>query len=110
MSSQNLNELTVTCSSKAEAEKIADVLLEKRLIACAKFLPIESKFRWEGKIETTKETLLLMESVADNFNKIEAEVTKLHSYDTFVLKQTPITNLSKKARQWLEKETRPKGW
>ena len=102
-------ELVLTCADRAEAEKIADALLDKHLIACAKFLPVDSKYWWRGKLEAAKETLLLMESVVDNFEKIEAEVAKLHSYDTFVLKQIPITNLSKKARTWLEQEAKPKG-
>jgi uncharacterized protein involved in tolerance to divalent cations len=38
----------------------------------------------------------------------KAEVAKLHSYDIFVLKQIPITNLSHKAGKWLEQETQSK--
>lgn len=98
-------ELVLTCDDRAEAEKIADCLLEKQLIACAKFVPIDSRYRWNGQIAESQEVLLLMESVADNFDKVEAEVKKLHSYDTFVLKSLPVTSISKEAAEWLEKET-----
>jgi len=99
-------ELFLTCGSRQEAEKIAGVLLEKRLVVCVKFIPIESKFWWKGKIKTNQEILLLMESVAENFEQTEAEVAKLHSYDTFVLKQLDITNLSVKALNWLAEATK----
>lgn len=98
-------ELVLTCETREEAEKIADALLQKKLIACVKFLPVESKFWWEGKIQTGKETLMLMESRADNFDKVEAEVSKLHSYETFVLQALPIAQISKDAASWLEAET-----
>lgn len=101
----NYTELILTCKDRAEAEKIADCLLKQKLIACAKFLSIDSRYNWEGKIVESQEVMVLMESLAGNFEKIEAEITKLHSYDIFVLKSLPITIISKKAAEWLEKET-----
>lgn len=102
-------ELILTCRSWQEAQRIADALLEKHLVACVEFLEIKSKYHWQGALEEAKEIKLIMESVANNFKKVEAEVTKLHSYDTFVLQQIPLTNLSTKAQSWLEQEAKPKG-
>ncbi|OGL30463.1 hypothetical protein A3F37_01150 [Candidatus Saccharibacteria bacterium RIFCSPHIGHO2_12_FULL_41_12] len=97
-------QLWLTCTDQKEADKIAKALLEKRLIACAKQVAITSDFIWEGKIERNNEILLIMESREDLFDEIEAEVAKLHSYDSFVLTATPITKVSKKAQKWLDKE------
>lgn len=97
-------ELVLTCGSWQEAQRIADVLLKKRLIACAEFMEVKSKYHWQGKPEENKETKLIMESITDNFEKVEAEVTKLHSYETFVLRQVPITRLSKQAGAWMIEE------
>jgi periplasmic divalent cation tolerance protein len=102
--SNNFVELVLTCGSWQEAQRIADALLEKRLIACAEFLEIKSKYHWQNKLEESKEIKLIMQSVADNFAKVEAEVAQLHSYDTFVLQQIPLTNLSAKAQTWLQQE------
>lgn len=93
-------ELILTCGSWQEAQRIADALLELRLIACVEFLEIKSKYHWQGKLEGSKEIKLIMTSVAHHFDTIEAEVAKLHSYDTFVLQQIPLTNLSSEARIW----------
>jgi len=94
--------LYLTCEDGAEATKIAKELLKKRLIVCAKQLPITADFHWEGKITHGKETLLIMESRLDLFDQVEAEVTKLHSYDTFVLEAVPIAAVSKKASKWMK--------
>ena len=102
-------ELVLTCGSWQEAQRIADVLLEKRLVACVEFMEVKSKYRWQQTIlEEATEIKLIMETVAEHFDKIEAEVAKLHSYDAFVLQQIPITRLSKQAQQWLEEATTPK--
>jgi periplasmic divalent cation tolerance protein len=102
-------QLWLTCKDKAEADKIANTLLVKQLIACARQVPVKSDYRWQGKIDSSKEVLLMMEGRLDLFKKVEAEVSKLHSYDTFVLSATPIDKLSKKAEGWLAHELRIDG-
>lgn len=101
-------ELVLTCESRGEAEKISRALLNDRLIACAKFAPIETVYWWKGKIASGLEVLLVMESREDLFDDVEAVVTELHSYDTFVLQAFPIAQISKKADGWLDKELKSK--
>jgi periplasmic divalent cation tolerance protein len=50
-----------TAGSEAEARKIATELVERRLAACVNIVPrIQSVYRWEGKIETADEYLLII--------------------------------------------------
>lgn len=92
----------LSCADNAEADQITEVLLDKKLIACAKQLPVKSSFSWENKTSTSEEIWVSMESREDLFGEIEAEVAKLHSYDTFVLTSNPITKISKKAESWMK--------
>lgn len=100
----NFCQLWLTVGSKEEADKIANTLLVKHLAACVKQVPVTSGFSWQGKIESNKEVLLVMDSVLELFGEIEAEVKKLHSYDTFVLQAIPVTKISKGAEGWLRSE------
>ena len=93
--------LYLTCEDSVEARKIMQALLKKHLVVCAKQTPITADYHWQGKIEHSKEILLIMESRLDLFDKVEAEVTKLHSYDTFVLEAVPIAAVSKQATKWM---------
>jgi periplasmic divalent cation tolerance protein len=102
-------QLVLTCGSWQEAQRIADSLLEKRLVACVEMFDVKSKYHWHDKIDEADEIKLIMESMADHFNQIETEVAKLHSYDTFVLQQLPITKLSEKAQEWLTETTNKSG-
>lgn len=95
--------LILTCDDQ-EKEVIANTLLRKRLIVCAKFLPVNAMYWWQGSIANENETMLLMESAEDLFEEIESELKNVHSYDTFVLTQLSMSNVSKDARKWMEGE------
>ena len=97
-------QLWLSCKDAKEASKIADVLLSNKLVACSKQILVKSSFHWQGKIEGSDEILLMMESRADLFDQIEEAVTKLHSYDTFVLEAVPVSKVSTKAEKWLTQE------
>lgn len=99
-------ELFLTCGSWQEAQRIADSLLDKKLVACVEMFEVKSKFRWHGAIEESKEIKLIMKSAARLFDDIEAEVKKLHSYETFVLEALPVKRISDDAAQWLTDETK----
>ena len=71
-----------TCGSLEEAKGIAHALVERRLAACVNIVPqIESVYRWQGKIDTAKEWLLLIKTTAKAFPRLRDSLTELHSYD-----------------------------
>jgi periplasmic divalent cation tolerance protein len=93
----------VTTPSKHEAEKIAQSLLENRLIACANIIgPVSSVFRWTGKIEKAEEYLTLMKTRKDLFEKVESTVKALHSYEVPEIIAIPVVEGSKAYLKWLE--------
>lgn len=94
----------LTCG-ESQKEQIARALLEAKLIACAKFVPIDAMYWWGGAIERGSEAMIIMEAPTANFAAIEAEVAKIHSYDTFVLTQVLVSNINNDAKQWIEGST-----
>lgn len=95
-------ELALTCGNWQEAQVITDALLEKRLVACVEQMEIRSKNWWQGSIEDTAEVKLSMLSVTEKYDEIEVVVRELHSYETFVLKQIPVTRLNEDVTNWLK--------
>jgi periplasmic divalent cation tolerance protein len=72
----------MTTGSKREAQRIAQTLLKKRLIACANIYgPVESHFWWQSKIEKAKEFFVLMKSRQNLFVELSKTVKKIHSYE-----------------------------
>ena len=53
--------LFVTASSKDEAIKISNGLLEKDLVACVNLIPqVTSIYKWKGKVEQSEEVLMMI--------------------------------------------------
>ena len=71
-----------TAGSVEEARKIARHLVEKKLAACVNIVPqIESIYRWQGKVESSSEWLLLIKTTSGNVSSVEDAIRELHSYD-----------------------------
>jgi periplasmic divalent cation tolerance protein len=72
----------VTCGSVEEAEVIARALVEGRLAACASIVPgVRSIYRWQGAVEDAQEWLLIIKTTREEFERLQAEVRRLHSYE-----------------------------
>jgi len=71
-----------TAGSVEEARKIARYLVENQLAACVNIVPqIESIYRWQGKVESSSEWLLLIKTSSGNVPSVEDAIRELHSYD-----------------------------
>lgn len=70
-----------TAGSPEEGERIARILVEQRLAACVNLVPkITSVYRWEGKVETANEVLLIIKTHADLLARVESALRAAHSY------------------------------
>jgi periplasmic divalent cation tolerance protein len=71
-----------TAGSEEEARKIARHVVEQRLAACVNIVPqIESIYRWQGKMESAREWLLLIKTTVENFPDVRDAIRELHSYE-----------------------------
>ena len=95
----------VTFKNKAEAKKIASVLLKKRLIACATFYPIESMFWWKGKMNQAKEYASMFTTTEDRWNSVKTEIKKMHSYDLPCIEKSNST-ATREYTDWIKKVTK----
>lgn len=94
--------ILVTAKDKKEAEKISRGLLEAKLIACANIIGgVQSLFWWQGKIDTSKEVLLILKTKKNLFKKTSAKVKSLHSYQTPEIIALPIVAGSEDYLKWI---------
>ena len=91
-----------TCSSHAEASKIARSLVSKGAAPCVNIVPaVESVYRWQGEIETSPEILLLIKTTRALFPALREAILQLHSYDTPEIIAVPVADGSPKYLEWL---------
>lgn len=71
-----------TCPNPELAGHIAEVLIEERLAACVNHIPgMISTYRWQDKICTDREELLLIKTTRSCFARVQARILELHSYE-----------------------------
>jgi periplasmic divalent cation tolerance protein len=93
----------VTAESKQEAEKIANHLLNDKLIACANIVgPVTSLYRWSGNIEHNEEWLTIMKTRQNLFERLTEVVKTLHSYEVPEILALPIVEGSKDYLDWMQ--------
>lgn len=94
--------LFLSCKNVEEADEISIQLLKKKLIVCAKKISINSNYLWKNKIESDSEILLIMDSIEENFDKIDMEVKKIHSYKTYNLVMVQVNKINNQSLKWLQ--------
>jgi periplasmic divalent cation tolerance protein len=96
----------VTASSEEEAEKIAGLLLEKRKAACVNVIPrVNSRFWWQGKLDSAQESLLIIKTRAALVPQINDIVRKAHSYTVPEIVALPIVAGNADYLDWVDQET-----
>ena len=94
--------ILVTAKDKQEAEKIMQLLLNERLIACGNIVsPVTSFFHWSGKIDGAEECLIVMKSRMDLFAQVVERVKGLHSYEVPEVLALPIVDGLKAYLDWV---------
>ena len=102
----NARIVLTTAGSQEEARKIAHALVEHRLAACVSILPqVGSIYRWQGKIETAEEWLLLIKTQAELFDRVCDAVKELHSYDLPECVMLEVTAGSQEYLDWIAENT-----
>jgi periplasmic divalent cation tolerance protein len=80
--------------------------VDERLAACVNRLgPVQSVYRWEGKIEQSEEQLLIIKTERRLFAALEKRVRELHSYSVPEIVALPIIDGSQDYLRWLGDQT-----
>ena len=93
----------ITAGSEEEAHKIAELLVNEKKAACVNIVPgIDSLFWWEGKIDSARESLLLVKTKAPLFPEIVELVKRTHSYEVPEIIALHIIAGSEDYLKWLD--------
>lgn len=96
----------ITTPSKEEGEKIGSHLVENRLAACANIIPsMTSIFSWEGKVCREQESLVIVKTKRNLFDKLSEEVKKRHPYTVPEIIALPLVAGSPEYLKWIAANT-----
>jgi periplasmic divalent cation tolerance protein len=96
----------ITAGNREEARKIAELLVNEKKAACVNIVAdVDSLFRWKGKVESARESLLLVKTTAALLPEIIGLVKEIHSYEVPEIIAFPIVGGSEDYLQWLDSAT-----
>lgn len=96
--------IMTTFANHVEAKRIARAAVDERLAACVNVLgvPVESTYRWKGKVQRAREVMVLMKTSRKKLTALHRLVESLHSYDVPEFIAVPIAAGSPAYLAWLE--------
>jgi len=96
------------CSSREEADRIAQGLVEERLAACVNIIDgVRSVYHWQGKIVTGQETMLVIKSRRELFANLQQRLAAMHSYEVPEAIAIPVVDGLPAYLDWMERELAP---
>lgn len=97
--------IITTFPNLSEAHALIQLLIEKRLIACAQIYPeMTSVYRWKAKLEQSTEHAVHLKTFDTQYSEIEKVIKQHHSYDVPELISITIENISKEYLEWMSLE------
>jgi periplasmic divalent cation tolerance protein len=96
----NLPERTV-------AERLAEMLVEKRLAACVNILaPCRSVYRWKGAVQHDEEHPMLIKTTRERYPALEQALRAGHPYELPEIIALPVACGLGAYLEWVAAETR----
>lgn len=98
----------ITTPNREVGEKIANILLEKKMAACVNLMaPMFSLYTWEGEVNRDDEVLLIVKSRSDIFESdLISVVEDLHPYEVPEIIAVPILMGSANYLAWIDEVTK----
>src|SRR3989344_3879832 len=99
--------ILITAPSVKTADKLANILLQKRLASCVTLIPqINSKYWWKGRIENARETLLIVKTRFKLTSRLVDCIAESHPHSIPESISLPITRGHKPYFDWIKSATK----
>jgi periplasmic divalent cation tolerance protein len=84
------------------AARIARVLVDERLAACANLVAaVRSIYRWQGAIQDDAESLAIIKTTADRYPALATRIAELHPYEVPEIIALPLADGHPPYLAWL---------
>ena len=99
--------LYCTVPDQHTAETISENLVKDKLAACCNIVPgLKSIYRWEKKVQSDDELLLIIKTRFTLYSEIETRINDLHPYTVPEIIALPLINGSVEYLNWMDENVR----
>lgn len=105
MNSSDVHVVLCTCPGEA-VETLVTRIVESRLVACVNVISgVRSVYRWEGKVESDTESLLIMKTQRARMEQLIEAIEDAHPYEVPEVVALPVESGSHAYLDWVFRET-----
>ena len=90
----------VTAPQSAAAD-LAETLVDERLAACVNRVDCQSTYRWEGEVVTDDESILLIKTTDEGYDRLVSRIEELHPYEVPCIERFDETDLLERFGEWI---------
>jgi periplasmic divalent cation tolerance protein len=103
-------QVTTTLPDRAAADRLAALVVEERLAACAQVVgPVASTYRWQGAVESAQEWSCHLKTTAHRLPDLVARVREVHPYTVPEIVALPIVGGDPAYLRWIEEAVAGEG-
>ena len=84
------------------AEELATTLVEERLAARVNAVDCRSTYRWDGRVETDDETILLLKTTDAGYDRLESRIEELHPNDVPCIERFDEADALDRFTSWID--------
>jgi periplasmic divalent cation tolerance protein len=98
--------VVILCTAAPDtAAAIAEELVGRRLVACVSVVPVQSTYRWKGKVCREPEHLMIAKTTKTRADAAVATMRSLHPYEVPEIIVLPVTAGHAPYLDWVRQET-----
>jgi len=95
-----------TFPDKRSLAKIANRLVEDKIVACVNLFRVSSVYSWKGKIESGDEYLGIFKTTQKNKGLLKKALAELHPYDVPEIAELDVISANSSYMQWIVDSTK----
>ena len=84
--------VVILCTAAPDAAAaMAEQLVDRRLVACVSIVPVQSTYRWKGRVRCEPEQLMIAKTTKARADAAVAALRSLHPYEVPEIIVLPVT-------------------
>lgn len=86
---------------QSDAANLAETLVDERLAACVNAIDCRSTYRWDGDVLSDNETILLIKTTDERYDRLKSRIEQLHPYDVPCIERFDEVDLFDPFADWI---------
>ena len=97
--------VNIAFNKETKAKEMGKQLVEKQLAACCQIYPVQSIYRWKGKVISEDEFILQAKTVKEKLEQLEGFVKENHDYEVPEILAIPVAWAHAPYTRWVKDNT-----